>query len=124
MKTLLILLLRGYKFFISPLLGNHCRFYPSCSEYMATAIGRFGAIRGLHLGLKRLGRCHPGCQGGIDHVPEHWPDRHTQACSPEAHQKRATQDPSKKPVSTEYNAQKHAVTDPESDSQQPENPVL
>jgi putative membrane protein insertion efficiency factor len=81
MKTLLILLLRGYKFFISPLLGNHCRFYPSCSEYMTTAIGRFGVFKGLRLGLKRLGRCHPGCPGGIDHVPQHWPAAKPAPCT-------------------------------------------
>lgn len=81
MKTLLILLLRGYKLFISPLLGNNCRFYPSCSEYMATAIGRFGVLRGLRLGIRRLGRCHPGRPGGIDHVPERWPANRQPTCS-------------------------------------------
>ena len=70
MKFILIQLLKGYKYFISPLLGNRCRFYPSCSEYMMTAIERFGIIKGIGLGLKRIGRCHPGCEGGIDHVPE------------------------------------------------------
>lgn len=70
MKFIIIKLLKGYKYFISPLLGNRCRFYPSCSEYMMTAVERFGIIKGIGLGLKRLGRCHPGCEGGIDHVPE------------------------------------------------------
>ena len=70
MKFILIQLLKGYKYFISPLLGNRCRFYPSCSEYMMTAIERFGIIKGIGLGLKRIGRCHPGCEGGIDYVPE------------------------------------------------------
>lgn len=70
MKFILIQLLKGYKYFISPLLGNRCRFYPSCSEYMMTAIERFGIFKGIGLGIKRLGRCHPGCEGGIDHVPE------------------------------------------------------
>ena len=70
MKFLLIQLLKGYKYFISPLLGNRCRFYPSCSEYMMTAIERFGIIKGIGMGTKRIGRCHPGCEGGIDHVPE------------------------------------------------------
>ena len=69
MKFILIQLLKAYKYFISPLLGNRCRFYPSCSEYMMTAIERFGIIKGIGLGLKRIGRCHPGCEGGIDHVP-------------------------------------------------------
>lgn len=70
MKFIIIKLLKGYKYFISPLLGNRCRFYPSCSEYMMTAVERFGIIKGIGMGLKRLGRCHPGCEGGIDHVPE------------------------------------------------------
>lgn len=70
MKYILIQILKGYKYFISPLLGNRCRFYPSCSEYMMTAIDRFGIIKGIGLGIKRIGRCHPGCEGGIDHVPE------------------------------------------------------
>ncbi len=70
MKFILIKLLKGYKYFISPLLGNRCRFYPSCSEYMMIAIERYGVLKGLRLGLKRLGRCHPGCEGGIDHVPD------------------------------------------------------
>ena len=70
MKFILIQILKGYKYFISPLLGNRCRYYPSCSEYMMTAIDRFGIIKGIGLGLKRIGRCHPRCEGGIDHVPE------------------------------------------------------
>jgi putative membrane protein insertion efficiency factor len=70
MKFIFIQLLKGYKYFISPLLGNRCRFYPSCSEYMMQAIERFGVIKGISLGVKRLSRCHPGCEGGIDHVPD------------------------------------------------------
>jgi len=70
MKFVLIQILKGYKYLISPLLGNRCRFYPSCSEYMMTAIDRFGIFKGIGLGIKRLSRCHPGCEGGVDHVPE------------------------------------------------------
>lgn len=70
MKYILIQILKGYKYFISPLLGNRCRFYPSCSEYMMTAIDRFGIFKGIGLGIKRLGRCHPGSEGGVDYVPE------------------------------------------------------
>ena len=70
MKFIIIQLLKGYKYFISPLLGSRCRFYPSCSEYMMIAIERFGIIKGIALGTKRIARCHPGCEGGIDHVPE------------------------------------------------------
>ncbi|MDR2877703.1 MAG: membrane protein insertion efficiency factor YidD [Chromatiales bacterium] len=70
MRNPLILLLRGYRYAISPFLGQHCRYYPSCSEYTETAINRFGLIRGGWLSLKRLSRCHPWHAGGVDLVPE------------------------------------------------------
>lgn len=69
MKTLLLLLLRGYQYFISPLLGPRCRFQPTCSQYAIEAIGRHGACRGSWLTLCRLGRCHPFHPGGFDPVP-------------------------------------------------------
>jgi putative membrane protein insertion efficiency factor len=70
MKRLLLALLRFYKGWISPLLGQHCRFHPSCSDYMRVAIERFGVLRGVWMGLRRLGRCHPLHPGGLDPVPE------------------------------------------------------
>ncbi|WP_146909872.1 membrane protein insertion efficiency factor YidD [Arenimonas daejeonensis] len=77
MKKPAILLLRGYKVLISPLLGQRCRFHPSCSEYTMEAIERFGVVRGSWLGAKRIGRCHPFHPGGLDPVPESWPEKRT-----------------------------------------------
>jgi hypothetical protein len=68
-RTLLLLLLRGYRRCLSPLLPPACRFYPSCSVYAADAIGRHGALRGGWLALKRLLCCHPCHAGGYDPAP-------------------------------------------------------
>jgi len=62
--------IRAYQRFISPLLGDRCRFYPSCSQYTLDAIGRHGPVRGVYLGVRRLLRCHPWNAGGFDNVPE------------------------------------------------------
>ncbi|MCB1906721.1 MAG: membrane protein insertion efficiency factor YidD [Rhodocyclaceae bacterium] len=69
MKTLLIGLLKVYRFALSPMLGRNCRFYPSCSEYAIEAVRRHGAFRGGWLAIKRVGRCHPFSHGGYDPVP-------------------------------------------------------
>ncbi|BCX83039.1 conserved hypothetical protein [Methylomarinovum caldicuralii] len=66
----LITAIRAYRFFLSPWLGNQCRFYPTCSQYALTAIERFGTIRGTWLTVRRLLRCHPWHPGGLDPVPE------------------------------------------------------
>ena len=63
-------LISAYRRYISPLLGRHCRFYPSCSQYAYQAIARHGVARGSVLAVKRLARCHPFHPGGVDHVPE------------------------------------------------------
>lgn len=68
MQHFLIALLKLYKRCLSPFLPSACRFYPTCSEYMAEAIRVHGSARGLWMGTKRLCRCHPFCEGGIDPV--------------------------------------------------------
>ena len=69
MKSLLLAMIRFYQFAISPMLGQRCRFFPSCSEYAVEAIQKHGTRRGLRLGLARLSRCHPWNPGGFDPVP-------------------------------------------------------
>ncbi|MGO8885242.1 MAG: membrane protein insertion efficiency factor YidD [Streptosporangiaceae bacterium] len=66
---LLAVLIVGYQRFISPLLGPHCRFYPSCSAYALEAVRVHGAVRGTWLAARRLSRCHPFHPGGLDPVP-------------------------------------------------------
>ena len=65
----LLLLLRGYKLCISPFLGQHCRFYPSCSDYAHQAIVEYGVARGSLLAGRRLCKCHPWHAGGFDPIP-------------------------------------------------------
>jgi len=73
MKGLLILILKFYKKFISPILttlfGNACRFTPSCSRYTIEALEKYGVIRGLTLGIKRFSKCHPWGGSGFDPLP-------------------------------------------------------
>jgi len=67
--VLLVGLLRGYQYLISPLLGPRCRFWPSCSNYAIEALRLHGPARGGWLALKRIVKCHPWHAGGIDPVP-------------------------------------------------------
>ena len=64
-----VVVVRGYQYVISPMLGHHCRFYPTCSEYTCQAIERYGIAKGSWLGIKRISRCHPWQPGGVDPVP-------------------------------------------------------
>ena len=66
----LLVSIRIYQCLLSPLLGNCCRFEPSCSRYAQLCIERLGPVRGTWLGLLRLLRCHPFCPGGHDPPPE------------------------------------------------------
>ncbi len=69
MKRLLIFLLEKYKKIISPMfksVGINCKYYPSCSEYMKQAIEKYGCLKGIYLGIKRLIRCNPFSKGGYD----------------------------------------------------------
>ncbi|MCS6954215.1 MAG: membrane protein insertion efficiency factor YidD [Bryobacterales bacterium] len=68
MRLAVLAVLRAYKRFLSPLLPSACRFYPTCSEYMMAAVERYGAARGVWLGMRRLLRCHPFHAGGYDPV--------------------------------------------------------
>jgi len=67
-RMLLLAFLDGYKRFISPLLPSACRFHPTCSIYIRDAVDRYGAARGVLMGLRRLARCHPFHPGGVDPV--------------------------------------------------------
>jgi uncharacterized protein len=72
-RRLLIGVVRAYRFFLSPWLGSACRFEPTCSLYSLGALQQHGAAGGSYLTLRRLARCHPWCDGGLDPVPARLP---------------------------------------------------
>lgn len=69
MTTVLVALLRLYRFAVSPMYGQVCRYYPTCSAYALEAVERHGALKGTWLSVRRVLRCHPWAAGGVDHVP-------------------------------------------------------
>jgi putative membrane protein insertion efficiency factor len=69
-ETAALGLIKAYQYGIRPMLGQRCRFFPSCSEYTAEAIGAYGVFRGSLMGAARLAKCHPWHVGGYDPVPE------------------------------------------------------
>lgn len=69
MRRVLIAIVQVYRYALSPLLGQHCRFYPSCSTYAVEALDRHGPVRGSWLAVRRLACCHPWHPGGFDPVP-------------------------------------------------------
>jgi putative membrane protein insertion efficiency factor len=69
MKTILLLLVRGYQLLVRPVLPPSCRFSPSCSQYSIEAISKYGALKGFWLTIKRVIRCNPWNPGGYDPVP-------------------------------------------------------
>jgi putative membrane protein insertion efficiency factor len=75
-RNICVLILRVYRAVISPLYGDVCRYYPSCSGYALGAIQQHGVIKGVALGTWRIARCHPWAKGGIDDVPQRRVDRY------------------------------------------------
>ena len=77
MKWILIGLLKAYRFAISPLYGQVCRYHPTCSAYALEAVTVHGSIKGSWLAVRRIARCHPWAAGGYDPVPAGKQDQHS-----------------------------------------------
>ena len=69
LNKIFIAMIRFYQMCISPMLGPHCRFSPTCSQYTLEAIQTYGVLKGLYLAVKRISKCHPFHTGGHDPVP-------------------------------------------------------
>ena len=69
MNKLFLLFIKFYQYFISPLIGLNCRYYPTCSAYAMEAVEKYGSFKGTTLAVKRVLRCHPFHAGGFDPVP-------------------------------------------------------
>jgi putative membrane protein insertion efficiency factor len=76
-RNLCVLVLRLYRAVVSPLYGDVCRYYPSCSSYTLQAIQHHGVVRGVWLGTRRIARCHPWAAGGIDDIPQRPTERYS-----------------------------------------------
>ena len=70
LQHVLLALVRLYQLTLSPMIGGQCRFYPTCSHYAIEALEAHGLVKGLWLAIRRIGRCHPWHEGGVDPVPE------------------------------------------------------
>ena len=86
----LVGLVKGYRLLLSPSLGSNCRFEPSCSQYALGALERHGALAGGYLTLRRIGRCHPWCDGGCDPVPDQPPALFSRLLTPSSEKKNAS----------------------------------
>lgn len=75
MKKFFIAIIRFYQKAISPLTPPSCRFYPTCSHYGVEAIQKHGALKGGFLTVRRISKCHPFHEGGLDPVPDEWPPK-------------------------------------------------
>ncbi|RMG77680.1 MAG: membrane protein insertion efficiency factor YidD [Bacteroidetes bacterium] len=84
LKKIVIFPIRVYQKLLSPLMGPTCRFQPTCSHYMVQSIEEWGILKGLWLGLKRIGRCHPWGGHGIDPVPPNPKKKHSKNQSKES----------------------------------------
>ncbi len=79
-RNVCVIILRAYRTVISPLYGDVCRYYPSCSHYALNAIQTHGVLKGIWLGSLRIARCHPWAAGGIDDVPQNTRRTYTVIC--------------------------------------------
>jgi putative membrane protein insertion efficiency factor len=81
MTSIILFFIRLYQYTLSSVMGVQCRFRPTCSYYTAEAVRRFGPLRGLALGARRICRCHPWAVGGHDPVPETFPRKSAHGCA-------------------------------------------